>query len=81
MAVGSPLPGAAEGQAGRSLSKIGARGFKLYSSINNSELSTANSCKCCLCFHACRQFGLWMGLLTVPCSEAHLVFKLREIGF
>lgn len=81
MAVGSALPGAAEGQAGRSLSKIGTRGFKLFSSINNSELSTAHSCKCHLCFHTCRQFGLWMGLLTVPCSETHSIFKLKEVGF
>lgn len=78
MTVGSPLPRAAEGQPGRSLSKIGTRGFELFSSINNSELSTENSCNCHLCFHARKQFGLWIGLLTVLCSEAHSIFKKKK---
>lgn len=60
-------------QAG--LSKAGTKGFELFSVINNSELSTADSCKSHLCFHACEQFGLWIYLLW---SEAHSILKKKK---
>lgn len=64
-------------QAG--LSKVGTKGFELFSVINNSELSTADSYKSHLCFHACEQFGLWIDLLW---SEAHSILKKKKkVGF
>lgn len=62
-------------QAG--LSKAGTKGFDLFSVINNSELSTANSCKSHLCFHACEQFGLWIDMLW---SEAHSILKTKKLA-
>lgn len=78
MVVGAPLPGAAEGQAGRAPSKTGTGGFELFSSINNSELSTANSCNHHRCSHACKAFGLRIGLWKVLCSEAHSIFQKKK---
>lgn len=60
-------------QAG--LSKIGTKGFELFSVINNSELSTANSCKSHLCFYACEQSGFWIDLLW---SEFHSILKKKK---
>lgn len=62
-------------QAG--LSKVETKGFELFSVINKSELSTANSCKSHLCFHACKQFGLWIDLLW---SEAHSSLKTKRLA-